>query len=411
MEKPLLVLLTTTFPFGQGEEFLESEIVYLAEQFSVEIIPASIKSSDLSTQRYLPDDVCVRKDIGQEILRKRKQKIKSFFFWVKDLYHHFSIILQELPHLPWKLSALRKFVTTIIHASFIKESIEDYYKARSVAVHYSYWLDEKGLALALLAPGNITIARAHSWELYDYAQVDGYQPYQARIVANLNLVFCISQHGQSYLQALYPEHASNILVSRLGVQPAAALAESSNDSKLHLVTCSYLTSVKRISLLLKALDLISIPVTWTHLGGGLLESTLRKQAKHLPQHVEWSILGLVPNTKVLEFYQTEPVDLFINVSSLEGLPVSIMEAMAYGIPVAATDVGGTKELVNSKNGYLWPDTPSASQIKNTLEHHYFLPKQQKEEMRQQAIRQWANSVNAEKQYREFTQLLARLMVS
>jgi len=38
-------------------------------------------------------------------------------------------------------------------------------------------------------------------------------------------------------------------------------------------------------------------------------------------------------------------DIFINPSYSEGLPISILEAGAVGLPVIATDVGGTKELI------------------------------------------------------------------
>ncbi|NCO54621.1 MAG: glycosyltransferase, partial [Bacteroidetes bacterium] len=46
------------------------------------------------------------------------------------------------------------------------------------------------------------------------------------------------------------------------------------------------------------------------------------------------------------------VDLFINVSESEGIPVSIMEALSAGIPVIATNVGGTNEIVNNDVGFL-----------------------------------------------------------
>lgn len=39
------------------------------------------------------------------------------------------------------------------------------------------------------------------------------------------------------------------------------------------------------------------------------------------------------------------VDLFLSTSRYEGLPNAIMEAMAYGVPIVATDIGGTNELI------------------------------------------------------------------
>lgn len=48
-------------------------------------------------------------------------------------------------------------------------------------------------------------------------------------------------------------------------------------------------------------------------------------------------------------------DLFVLPSLYEGLPLSIMEAMAAGTPVVATDIGGNNELVMSgKTGLLVP---------------------------------------------------------
>lgn len=39
-------------------------------------------------------------------------------------------------------------------------------------------------------------------------------------------------------------------------------------------------------------------------------------------------------------------------SDSEGIPVSIMEAMSFGIPVIARNVGGMSEIVNEENGLL-----------------------------------------------------------
>ena len=48
-------------------------------------------------------------------------------------------------------------------------------------------------------------------------------------------------------------------------------------------------------------------------------------------------------------------DIYVSASKTEGLPLSILEAMACGLPVVATNAGGTKDIVkNNINGYVVP---------------------------------------------------------
>ena len=47
------------------------------------------------------------------------------------------------------------------------------------------------------------------------------------------------------------------------------------------------------------------------------------------------------------------IDIYLNTSIHEGIPLSILEAMSYGIPVIAPDVGGIKEIIkDGSEGYL-----------------------------------------------------------
>lgn len=44
-------------------------------------------------------------------------------------------------------------------------------------------------------------------------------------------------------------------------------------------------------------------------------------------------------------------DLFLLPSKYEGLPISIIEAMCFGVPVIASNVGGISEILNNENGF------------------------------------------------------------
>ena len=62
------------------------------------------------------------------------------------------------------------------------------------------------------------------------------------------------------------------------------------------------------------------------------------------------LLGRVESN--LEFLNS--IDLLINTSSIEGIPLTAMEAVSQGVPVIAPNIGGMSELIiDGQNGYLY----------------------------------------------------------
>lgn len=58
------------------------------------------------------------------------------------------------------------------------------------------------------------------------------------------------------------------------------------------------------------------------------------------------MIGEIPNKQIMDYYKM--ADVFINPSYSEGFPRVVIESMACGLPVVATDVGGTKDIVGQK---------------------------------------------------------------
>jgi glycosyltransferase involved in cell wall biosynthesis len=117
------------------------------------------------------------------------------------------------------------------------------------------------------------------------------------------------------------------------------------------------------------------PVTWYHIGdenldnikdATIAEYKIQKAKLAQSGHVNYIPLGKLSSDQVFDFYLKTPVSLFISVSAAEGLPVSIMEALSFGIPVLATDVGGCNELVNENTGLLIPADSSAREIAKSI---------------------------------------------
>ena len=73
---------------------------------------------------------------------------------------------------------------------------------------------------------------------------------------------------------------------------------------------------------------------------------------------------------IQRFYQI--ADIFVLPSRMEGLPNAVLEAMACGLPVVATAVGGSPEIIeNGVNGLLVPANDAdalATAILNYLQH-------------------------------------------
>ncbi len=75
---------------------------------------------------------------------------------------------------------------------------------------------------------------------------------------------------------------------------------------------------------------------------------LKALVKQLNLVDKFIFIGTVQSEDVMNYYTGNTIDLFVNTSSSEGVPFSIMEAFAAGIPVMATNVGGTGEIVDDR---------------------------------------------------------------
>jgi glycosyltransferase involved in cell wall biosynthesis len=85
-----------------------------------------------------------------------------------------------------------------------------------------------------------------------------------------------------------------------------------------------------------------------------------------------------------------------------------MEAISAGIPVIATDVGGTAEIVNKTTGILVPVNLSPEHFNSVLESAFNNKTLQSESERKQIQAFWGRKFNASENYSRFAKKLHSL---
>jgi len=125
------------------------------------------------------------------------------------------------------------------------------------------------------------------------------------------------------------------------------------DEKVTITKMGRLGKRKGTYDLLEAFSRIASKYHHVHLimaGDGDVEK-IRKRVKKLGLEDRVEVPGWVSGHRVAEVYST--TDIYVLPSYNEGLPNSILEAMAWRLPVVATPVGGIPEaVIDGKTGFL-----------------------------------------------------------
>lgn len=271
-------------------------------------------------------------------------------------------------------------------------------------VLYSYWFHYCALAVGR-AKGNfrLRVCRAHGYDLYEER---GIQPYKPFILKHLDFVFPCSEVGTRYIKSLYG-NPENVVTKYLGsINTNEAKIKMESDDTLHLVSCSEVVKVKRVELIIDALaEVKDVKIEWVHFGGGLEFNAITVHAQEkLKNHknITYRFEGMVNNKLVHAYYRDKNVDCLLNVSESEGLPVSMMEALSWGIPVIGTDVGGVRELIEDKvNGFLIPGNFKSETLAALLVSFQRMMPSEREAMRHRARLVWEDRFNAQHNYKQF----------
>jgi len=406
----ILFFFTSSYPFGTGETFIENEIDYLAEAFDKIVIV----SNDISSRqtRTIPLS-CATERFSYEL--RKTEKIRSLKNVFHSLYKQECLFIKRIYRLnistTIRNTACQTLQKGIVWQHRIGEIIRRHSSPTDHIYLYSYWNNDTAFALAYYKrkhPNVNAFSRMHRWDVYFEEAQCNYLPFRKYIFDNIDHAYSISEDGVQYTQYKLQIPSLKIGISRLGVKQRAFFPYEEK-RRLHILSISNLIPVKAIDKLINALGLINIDFFWTHIGDGPERCNLEDLAM---QKIEGKYVfkGHLQNHSVVNYLNSNYTDLFVNVSSSEGIPVSIMEAMSVGVPCLATDVGGTHEIVDQSNGLLLPADLSPDFLAEKISWFHNLPQGEKIKMRESAYKTWKEKFDAETNYRAFANEIMNIKV-
>ncbi|MGC8856053.1 MAG: glycosyltransferase family 4 protein [Anaerolineae bacterium] len=318
-----------------------------------------------------------------EVLRANLRR----FFKQPGLYLSvlFQVMGENLGSLKFLARALVLFPKIVLMAERIESE-----GIRHIHAHYA---THPGLAAWVIHrfTGITYSVTVHAHDIYVEKAMLGTKLKEATFIA------AISEYNINYLARHVGEWIrERAHVIRCGIDPALYHPAEQSDpdrSRLNIVSVGSLQPYKGHIHLIDACALLhqrGVPFHCQIIGGGDLKPALEKR---IHQHGLQGLVELVgPKTQEEIARLLDQANCYVQPSvimpsgKMEGIPVALMEAMASGLPVVATDISGVPELVREgETGWLVPpESPQA--LADVLTEIYTHPEQAAQ--RAQAGRQW-----------------------
>lgn len=168
-------------------------------------------------------------------------------------------------------------------------------------------------------------------------------------------IICVSEYDRQLALRHGVGRLNQLVIIHNGVPdlPAEYRAAPGNGDPVRLIMVARFSEQKDHLLLLRALAGLETEADFEVLfaGEGELEPRARAAAERLGLASRVRFLGTRSDVPAL----LARAQVFVLVSNWEGFPLTIVEAMRAGLPVVASDVGGSREaVVDGETGFLVP---------------------------------------------------------
>lgn len=357
-----IFLFTDRYPYGAGETFVDTELkADVASKYDICIVPVRAGR----TKRELPSGAMLCEDVVRAPLLLKctawLRMVASRHLWSLPFVHNYP---------PRGLRQWKNAIGGLYRANLLYmviKSNRDFFSQADVM--YSYWFDNTALGLSI-AKEHIDeledipiVCRAHGFDVFEEER-GIYFPSRGYVFSHIEKVLAVSKKGADYLRSRYPEGTTHIGNMYLGVKDAAARTHELVPGRLSFVSCSNMIPLKRLEITADfikryAAENPSTEISWTHFGQGPSCGQVKKAvSSDKPSNLNVFLEGPVENDELLRRYAGGTFDIFVSMSRMEGMPVSVMEAMSCGIVPLCADAGGTSEAVDGTVGALIPNSPS-----------------------------------------------------
>lgn len=391
----------------------QTDTIYL---FSVE---------KLKGKEDLPENVLVFEEFIDWQSFKPLKIVFYNLFSILGIYLNECIALNKI--LPFKKS-IALLASNIYKAECVMEKLNgdcSMLKANPSTIHlpiaigtpftfYSFWFYDCIYLAWMRKKGWIdkAVTRTHSGDLYeDHISIRNKLLFRNFQFKYLDKVLPISNMGTDYLKNTYPSYKQKIETIFLGSKDNGINHYDAN-SIFTIVSCASFRHHKRIHKIAEMLMYIDFPIRWYHIGDERLDSKdpkineyiENKEKLKFKHNIEFISLGSMKNEEIFDFYQSQSINLFISLSAIEGIPVSMMEAISFGIPVLSTDVGGCKEIVTEETGVLIPLQTEMEEIAQIVTA--FKDSEKNSPTFRKGVRGfWEKHFDAEKNYKTLTEII------
>ncbi len=351
-----IAYITAHAPFGRGETFILNEMVALTDLgIDLIIIPRSPSKEIFHAAAY---------QLADKAIRLPLMNWQIFFSFLKTLFSNSRLF--KIIGVMMRNSRLGK--TIIKNLSVLPKAVfvASILKEKQVRHIHAHWGSTTATMAWIISeftniPWSFTL---HRWDIAENNMLK-------LKVEKATFVRCISEDGRrEALNIVGTEHQDKVKVLHMGVkvQDAPLLQTHQSRSSFVIACPANFVPTKGHRFLIEACSLL-LNQGMTNLcclliGDGPLEREIRRQIEefHLEENVK--LVGRLPHNDLMRMYEHGQVDVVVLPSietadkEKEGIPVALMEAMAFGIPVISTATGGIPELLHNGAGVLVPPASS-----------------------------------------------------